>query len=845
MSLNLRSSRRALAAAVGVTVTALALSFAPGASAAVPSAPQDISVIPASGSLLISWTAPASDGGSAITGYTMEVYDASSGGTLVDSCSPASLSSLTCTMTGLTNGTTYYLTGYATNGDGSSTPTTRTAEVVGGPASAPRSVVATRGSQSVIVAWLAPSSDGGLEVTSYIARAYTSSASSASVAGSCTTTGLECDITGLDDSTAYYVDVAAVTSLMEGTPSSRITVSAAFSPTEPRNVKVVRGNGFAKVTWSTPASFGGSRQVRYEVNAYLTPTGGEAYATCTPKAAKPRECDIGPLPNGTTYYIDVTASNALLTGAPSDPRIAIIPAAPPEVPRSVTAVQVGPEVRVTWQVPLADGGLPISAYKATAHAAPTGGKVMGFCITSGDQCSIEGLEDAPVYVDVIAETEAGMSPASEPRVQVLLVDPPDAPQAVAVSPQGRSMRITWQPPNDDGRTPIASYTATVKGAISQAEAGSCIVYAASVRNDGGASGSQRRIGCTVNGLVAGSTYTVSVRATTVAGTYASSSPFQLVLEPRKPMTPRNVVLLPGDDTVTAVWMLPASDGGNPISSYTVQAWSKESGGTRLAECSVDADADTSLSSCTIDGLDNFEPYWFEVAAISKVGRGAYSVRQDREPQPSTPSAPLGVQLDERDGAIKVSWRAPWSDGGYEIRDYIVRSYVEKPTTTMTTISVAVPATPTSVGKVVDECTVEAPATTCTLEGFKEAEHTWVEVVAVNTVGEGTPSESIDTTIVANRPAAPENVTAELTKRNVVVTWDAVPTSGALELMGYTATLWSDENNGGWVGQCATTTEATCTIEVSKVDGPLYVSVRARNELGWGDTSSPRTEVARG
>jgi len=845
MSLDLRSSRRALRAAVGVTIAGLALSAAPAVMAAAPSAPQDISVIPASGSLLISWSAPASDGGSAITGYTMEVYDASSGGTLVDSCSPASLSSLTCTMTGLTNGTTYYLTGYATNADGSSTPTTRTAEVVGGPASAPRSVVAARHTQSVVVAWLAPSSDGGVEVASYIARAYTSSASSASVAGSCTTTGLTCDIGGLDDSTTYYVDVAAVTSLMEGSPSSRVRVSAAMSPTAPRNVRVVRGNGFAKVTWTSPLSFGGARGVTYQVRAYLTPTGGEPFVTCEPKALKPHECDLGPLPNGTTYYIDVLASNALLDGVPSEPRIAIIPAAPPEVPRSVTAVQVGPEVRVTWQVPLADGGLPISAYKATAHSAPTGGKVMGFCITSGDQCSIEGLQDAPVYVDVIAETEAGTSPASEPRVQVLLVDPPDAPQAVAVSPQGRSMRITWQPPNDDGRTPIASYTATVKGAISQSEAGSCLVYAASVRNDGGAAGSQRRIGCTVNGLVAGSTYTVSVRATTVAGTYASSSPFQLVLEPRKPMTPRNVVLLPGDDTVTAVWMLPASDGGNPISSYTVQAWSKESGGTRLAECSVDADTDASLSSCTIDGLDNFEPYWFEVAAISKAGRGAYSVRQDREPQPSTPSAPLGVQLDERDGAIKVSWRAPWSDGGYEIRDYIVRSYVEKPTTTMTTISVAVPATPTSVGKVVDECTVEAPATTCTLEGFKEAEHTWVEVVAVNTVGEGTPSESIDTTIVANRPAAPENVTAELTKRNVVVSWGAVPTSGALELMGYTATLWSDEQDGGWVGQCATTTETTCTIEVGKGDGPLYVSVRARNELGWGDTSSPRTEVARG
>jgi len=484
--------------------------------------------------------------------------------------------------------------------------------------------------------------------------------------------------------------------------------------------------------------------------------------TCEPKVLKPLECDIGPLPNGTTYYIDVLASNALLDGVPSEPRIAVIPAAPPEVPRSVAAVQVGPEVHVTWQVPVADGGLPISAYKATAHSAPTGGKVMGFCTSSGDQCVITGLEDAPVYVDVIAETEAGTSSASVPRVQVLLVDPPDAPRAVAVTPQGRSMRITWQPPNDDGRTPIASYTATVRDATGQAEVGACPVYAASVRNDGGAAGSQRRIGCTVRGLVTGSTYTVSVRATTVAGTYASSPPFQLVLEPRRPMTPRDVTLLPGDHTVTAVWTLPASDGGSPISGYIVQAWSKESGGTRLAECSVDADADASLSSCTIDGLDNFEPYWFEVAAISKAGRGAYSVRQDREPQPSTPSAPLAVQLAERDGAIKVSWRAPWSDGGYEIRDYLVRSYLEKPTTTSTTPSVAVPATPTSVGRVVHECTVQAPATTCTLAGYKEAEHTWVEVVAVNTVGEGTPSGAIDTTIVANRPAAPENVTAALT-----------------------------------------------------------------------------------
>ncbi len=75
-------------------------------------------------------------------------------------------------------------------------------------------------------------------------------------------------------------------------------------------------------------------------------------------------------------------------------------------------------------------------------------------------------------------------------------------------------------------------------------------------------------------------------------------------------------------------------------------------------------------------------------------------------------------------------------------------------------------------------------------------------------------------------------------------WDAVPTSGALELLGYRATLWRDEKDRGGVGQCATTTETTCTIEVGKEDGTFLVSVRARNSFGWSDTSSPRTKVAR-
>ncbi len=205
-----------------LTQTVNAAASAP-AHAGVPGAPTGVSASAGDARATVSWTAPASDGGAAITAYTVT---ASPGGR---TCSWSS-GSLSCTVTGLANGTAYTFTVTAANSVGTGPGSAASNRVTPTSApGAPTGVSAVVSDGQATVSCGAPTDDGGAAIGSYTATA--SPGGGHASAASCPIT-----ISGLTDGTTYTFTVTATNSAGTGpasAASSAVTPPDTHPPTSP------------------------------------------------------------------------------------------------------------------------------------------------------------------------------------------------------------------------------------------------------------------------------------------------------------------------------------------------------------------------------------------------------------------------------------------------------------------------------------------------------------------------------------------------------------------------------------------------------------------------------------
>jgi hypothetical protein len=241
-------------------------------SSSAPTAPTTISARASISALSVTFSAPASNGGLPLLGYEVGYSLTQGGATTWVSVSPVvtSSSTLSFTLSGLVNGTSYWVKARAINSIGAGTASSEFGPVT--PAttpSAPSIASSTISAGTVLLNLSAPGTNGGSAITTYEYRFATNSSAVLSASWtSSATTSTAISASGLVNGTSYFFQVRAVNSIGAG---SATAVSSAITPITTASPPVIYQSnkvGYlttAEIQFFAPVDNGGSAILDYQV----------------------------------------------------------------------------------------------------------------------------------------------------------------------------------------------------------------------------------------------------------------------------------------------------------------------------------------------------------------------------------------------------------------------------------------------------------------------------------------------------------------------------------------------------------------------------------------------------
>ncbi len=790
-----------------------------------PAAPTELTAT-ASGSTQIdlSWSAPSDNGGSAITGYRVEV-STNAGSTWSDLVTNTGKASTTYEHTGLTLGTTRHYRVSAINDTGTGDPSNvsnTTTRILSAPPAPTGLDAQVQGRTQINLSWTAPSDNGGAVITGYRIETSTNAGTTWSEQEDDTeSTATAYEHTGLTPGTTYHYRVSAINSLGTGTPSTvdHATTEAISIPQAPTGLDAqVQGRTQINLSWTAPSDNGGAAITGYRIetstNAGTTWSEQEDDTETTATAYE----HTGLTP-GTTYHYRVSAINSAGTGTPSTVDHATTEAiSAPQAPTGLDAqVQGRNQINLSWAAPSNNGGAAITGYRieTSTNAGTTWSEQEGNTGSTATAYEHTGLMPGTTYhyrVSAINSAGTGTSSTVD-HATTEAISAPQAPTDLDAQVQGRTqINLSWTAPSNNGGAPITGYRieiSTNAGTTWSEQEGSTGSTATAYEH---------------TGLTPGTTYHYRVSAINSAGTGNPSNidHATTAVTVTQPDAPTGLsATASGRTAINLSWTAPSNDGGAAITGYQIEL--STDAGSNWSD--LEANTGTTSTTYTHTGLLPATTYHYRISAINSVGTGNPSnIDHATTDAASAPDAPTGLTATASGRtAINLSWTAPSDDGGGAITGY----QIELSTDAGTNWSDLVANTGTT-------------STTYTHTGLLPGTTYHYRISAINSAGTGNPS-NIDnaTTDAASVPDAPTGLAATASgQTSIVLSWAVPSNDGGATVTGYQIEMSTDAG-ANWSDLVANTESSATTYTHTGIPegATRHYRVYAINSIGASDPSN--------
>ena len=611
-----------------------------------PGAPTGLTASPASSQMGLSWTAPVSNGGSAITDYLVE-YKLASEPTTWTTFADGTSTSTSTTVTSLSNGSSYNFRVSAINAIGTSIASGTATATPAAPTApgSPTGLSGVSGNNQVSLSWTAPVSNGGSAITDYLVEyKLNSEPTTWTTFVDGTSTSTSATVTGLTNDLVYNFRVSAINAIGTSTVSSTANATPGVeTPLTISNMSLwLDGSDAATITESSgiitqvndKSGNGKNGTATDGVRPSLVSSvqngrsimrfdGGDDYLNINSSVVYRTVFVVAKYDNTSfsTYagivgdFTGTSPSNGhVVNGVDATNKIASA------TNNYTTAYRNGTSIAGSGGHSFA----PLNEFWIGAFELPSAmtntTSSIGM-INGGGRYWDGDIAEVIAYSTTLTNTQrAQVTNYLSTKWGITVTGPaaPDAPTALGASKGNTQIALSWTAPADDGGSALTDYIVEYKLA---SEPTTWSTFA---------DGTSTATTATVTGLTNDLSYNFRVKAVNAIGTSAASGTATKTPGlPTAPDPPTSVTAEGGNSQATITFTAPVDNGGASITSYTVTS---SPGGFTASGAS---------SPRTVTGLTNGVSYTFTVTATNSVGTSSASSASNSV-VPST----LGNQLTD-------------------------------------------------------------------------------------------------------------------------------------------------------------------------------------------------------